>query len=81
MYCYLEINLPLSLFVSVYQQTLKTHININIKIVGLFMYLEYVQTREQGPHLNNEILRKNKIGNIMFALSHSEYHPYCICLY
>ena len=33
------------------------------------MYLEYVQTREQGPHLNNEILRENKTTNIMFALS------------
>ena len=81
MYVELPLNKRISLSVSVYQQTLKTHINVNIKIVGLFMYLEYVQTREQGPHLNNEILRKNKIVNIMFALSNSEYHPFCIYLY
>ena len=69
MYVELPLNKRISLSVSVYQQTLKTHINVNIKIVGLFMYLEYVQTREQGPHLNNEILRENKTTNIMFALS------------
>ena len=44
------------------------------------MHLEYVQTREQGPHLNNEILRKNKIVNSMFALFHLTYVCVPCCL-